>query len=133
MNSTNNLGETLIPPTLITFAATFGDDLSSTLGLRVPVTTEASTKANVIFITIGNASQYLDAAGRSTAEGCSIEVTSSGIVITGASPLGAWWATRTLLQQAALKNGSLSTGTAKDAPGWGIQGLMVSLYHQSKG
>jgi hexosaminidase len=79
-------------------------------------------------MTIGNSSHYLDAAGRPTSEGYSINITKDGIVITGASPLGAFWGTRSILQQGVLSNGmQLSLGNAIDAPGWGVRGTFVSF------
>lgn len=126
-NSVDTEGETLIPPTLGAFASTFSDDLQSSLNLKVPVTTGNTAGSNSIFLTIGKASDYLDAAGRPTSEGYSIDVTSGGIVITGASPLGVWWGTRSVLQQGVLNSDlNLKFGSAIDAPGWGVRGLMVS-------
>lgn len=120
-------GETLIPPTLKAFASTFSDDLSTSLGLTVPLETSYFPAKDTIFITISNSSTYLDAAGRPTSEGYTIDVTSNGVIITGASPLGAWWATRTILQQAVLDSEmSLEYGSATDAPGWGVRGVFVS-------
>lgn len=125
-NTPNTEGETLIPPTLKSFASTFSDDLATSLGLDVPVTVGKSASSNSIFLTIGNTSNHLDAAGRPTSEGYSIDVTTNGIVITGASSLGAWWATRSILQQGVLNDGmKLSLGKATDAPGWGIRGTFV--------
>ena len=125
-NSVNTNGETLIPPTLMSFATTFGEDLLSSLNLRAPVTVGKSAEKNSIFMTISDSSDYLDAAGRPTSEGYSIAVTLQGLVITGASPLGAWWATRSILQQAVLNDGmELGLGSATDAPGWGIRGTFV--------
>jgi hexosaminidase len=130
-NTVNTDGETLIPPTLKSFASTFSEDLASVLGLSVPVVIGEAAAKNSLFITIGNASQYLDAAGRPTSEGYSIDVTAHGIVITGASPLGAWWATRTILQQGILDDGmKLTLGSASDSPGWEIRGTFVSQDEQ---
>jgi hexosaminidase len=128
-NAVNTEGETLIPPSLLSFAKTFGTDLESSLGLNVPVITGKSSAKNSVFMTISkNSSEFLDAAGRPTSEGYSIDVTSTGIVITGASPLGVWWATRTILQQGVLNDGmELSLGSAVDAPGWQIRGAFVIL------
>ena len=128
-NAVNTEGETLIPPTLLSFAKTFSTDLESSLGLNVPVKTGKLSANNSIFMTISNnSSEFLDAAGRPTSEGYSIVVTSDGIAITGASPLGAWWATRTVLQQGVLDDGmTLSLGSATDAPGWGVRGSFVRL------
>lgn len=68
---------------------------------------------------------YIDAAGRRTAEGYSIIIDEDAIVISGASPLGAWWGTQTILQLATLKDRSLPVGTAHDASGWAVRGAMV--------
>lgn len=126
-DSTNTDGETLIPPTLLAFANTFSSDLQSALNLEVSVVTGTAAVSNSIFLTLGsNATEFLDAAGRPTSEGYSIDVTSDGITITGASSLGAWWATRTILQQGVLSEDmTLSCGSGTDAPGWGIRGTFV--------
>lgn len=125
-NSVDNEGETLIPPTLLSFSKTFSEDLQSTFKLKVPVIAGKSAAPNSIFISLGDASTFLDAADRRTSEGYEIQVTEQGISVIGASPLGAWWGTRTILQQGALnKNLELSTGNATDSPGWGVRGAFV--------
>jgi len=126
-NIVNIEGETLVPPTLKSFASTFSDDLSSSLDLSIPVRIGEAALPNSIFMTLGNSSHYLDAAGKITSEGYSIDITIDGIVITGASPLGAFWGTRSILQQGILSDGmKLSLGSGIDSPGWGIRGLFVS-------
>ncbi|KAH8807413.1 beta-hexosaminidase [Xylogone sp. PMI_703] len=125
-NHVDNDGETLIPPTLLQFSQTFSQDLQSTFNLRVPVITGRSAAPGSVFVTLGNPNNFRDAAGRPTSEGYEIQVTRNGITITGASPLGAWWGTRSILQQGVLnKNLELSLGTAKDAPGWSIRGAFL--------
>lgn len=124
-NTVDEDGVTLIPPTLLSFAKTFSGDLLSSLDLRVPVVVGLKPEPHSIFLTIGTATDYLDAAGRTTSEGYSLDVTKSGVVVTGASPLGAWWGTRTILQQAILGQSSLSIGHGTDSPGWGVRGFMV--------
>jgi hexosaminidase len=120
----------LIPPTLLEFSRTFSEDLQSTFNLKAPVITGNSAQPNSIFITLGDSSAFVDAAGRPTSEGYAIEVTKNGIFITGASPLGAWWGTRSILQQGTLnKDLELSLGNAVDAPGWGIRGAFVRIYY----
>jgi hexosaminidase len=121
---TDTNGHTLIPPTLLEFANTFASDLETT-GCHAKVNTGLEAGHGDIFVTIGNNSEFVDAAGRWTAEAYSLNVSTEGITITGASPLGAWWATRSILQQAALNNGSVPTGYGVDAPGWGTRGIMV--------
>lgn len=120
----NTHGETLIPPSLRDFAETFAQDLKG-LGVNISTQVGGSASNASIFLTLGDPSDYLDVAGRESAEGYSLSVSSSGIGITGASPLGAWWGTRTVLQQALLGNGSIPYGSVEDTPGWGTRGMML--------
>jgi hexosaminidase len=121
----DNLGQTLIPPSLHDFATTFGADLGYVLQHKVPVVTGENRSSEAVFLTIGDPDGYLDAAGRKTSEGYSLSVSDLGITISGASPLGLWWGTRTILQQAVLSNGSMPYGSAVDSPSWGIRGMML--------
>ncbi|KAI1393607.1 glycoside hydrolase family 20 protein [Hypoxylon trugodes] len=118
-------GETLIPPTLKDFAETFADDLHNTLNLDIDVSTGDEPTSDAIFLTLGDPIKYTDVAGAQTSEGYTLSINSSSIIISGASPLGAWWGTRTVLQQAILSNGSLPYGQADGAPGWKIRGMML--------
>jgi hexosaminidase len=97
-NSVNLNGETLIPPSLHEFAETFAQDLKS-IHVDVGCDAGASASNGSIFLTLGDSSDFLDAAGRESAEGYRLSVSDSGIEIAGASSLGVWWGTRTLLQQ----------------------------------
>lgn len=106
------------------FAKTFANDLSQVgVTARVEIGEQAASKA--IFLTLGDPSQYQDAAKRESPEGYTLSVSSSGINITGASPLGVWWGTRTILQQTIISNGSISYGSGSDTPGWGTRGMML--------
>ncbi|KAL1870780.1 hypothetical protein Daus18300_005100 [Diaporthe australafricana] len=116
---------TLIPPTLLEFAQTFADDLGSIFNIDATVTNGANATADSIFLTLGDSSAYLNASGDPSSEGYSLSVTADGITITGASPLGAWWGTRTVLQQATLNNGTIALGTGTDTPGWATRGMML--------
>jgi hexosaminidase len=123
----DNNGLTLIPPTLWSFAETFHTDLAA-LGLSIPVLPGLEAEDHTLFLTISNKpNDFLDAAGRPTSEGYEITVTTEGITLAGASPLGAWWGTRTVLQQAVLGDFEIPVGHGIDAPGWGERGMMVSL------
>ena len=124
-DSTDGTGHTLIPPTLLEFANTFASDLEFT-GSHTEVVAGDHAEDGSIFLTVGNSSEFVDAAGRWTAEAYTLNVTEDRIIITGASPLGAWWATRSVFQQRAL-NGTIATGYGVDAPGWGTRGIMVRL------
>jgi hexosaminidase len=118
-------GKTLIPPTLLAFGQTFASDLLE-LGLRVPAEVAASAQPESIFLTISTEGVFLDAAGRNTSEGYTLTVGEQGVVVAGASPLGAFWGTRTLIQQAKLGALQLPIGSGSDSPGWGTRGVMVS-------
>lgn len=120
-------GWTLIPPTLSEFANTFAKDFQYIVGKNVSVGQGWRSGGQSIFLTVGNNSQFTDAAGRWTSEAYAVDVTDSGITILGASPLGVWWGTRSLLQQAALIEGKMQMGKGTDAPGWGTRGIFVSL------
>lgn len=122
----DNDGTTLIPPTLQEFAQTFAGDLKENHGKHVKVTTGDGCGQHGIYVTLGNSSDFVDVAGRWTSEAYSLDVTGNAITITGASPLGAWWGTRSVLQQAALNDGKIPAGRGTDAPGWGTRGIMVS-------
>lgn len=76
-------------------------------------------------MTLENKTDFQDAAGRFTSEGYHLRVDGDGVVVTGASPLGAWWATRTIIQAAVTGNSALLQGSGVDAPGWGTRGAMV--------
>ena len=124
-SATDQDGWTLIPPTLSKFAQTFADDLHDVAGCGCSVDDGDSCPENGILLTMGNSSDFRDAAGRWTSEGYIIEVRKDGVTITGASPLGVWWGTRTVLQQAVLNNGKMAVGSGTDAPGWNTRGIFV--------
>lgn len=126
-SSVDDSMDTLIPPTLFEFAKTFAGDLTSSLGVDVVVVKGNSSVAGSIFLTLGDSSTYLNASGDTSSEGYTLSVTSTAITITGASPLGAWWGTRTVLQQATLSNGSIPLGTGVDTPGWATRGMMLDV------
>lgn len=118
-------GWTLIPPTLEEFAETFAIDLAEAVGCHAPPKHGDGGSKGTIYLTLGSSPDFVDAAGRFTSEAYTVNVTDSGITITGASPLGVWWGTRTILQQAALRNGKIAVGSGTDAPGWGTRGVML--------
>ncbi|KAL7626666.1 hypothetical protein AAE478_003440 [Parahypoxylon ruwenzoriense] len=125
--SRDETGETLIPPSLRDFAMTFADDLRSTLGVDLDIVNAGEAPPDSLFLTLGDASKYTDASGAQSSEGYTLSVNSSGIVISGASPLGVWWGTRTILQQAILSEGSLPYGVGDDTPGWKTRGMMLDV------
>ncbi|KUI66881.1 Beta-hexosaminidase [Cytospora mali] len=130
-SSVDDSMDTLIPPTLSEFAETFAGDLSSIFDIDAVVVSGNRSTANSIFLTLGDPSIYLNASGDPSSEGYTLSVTPSGITITGASPLGAWWGTRTVLQQATLNEGSIPVGTGVDTPGWPTRGMMLDIGRHS--
>ncbi|KAF7535754.1 hypothetical protein G7054_g5107 [Neopestalotiopsis clavispora] len=121
-------GQTLIPPTLFEFATVFAEDLGTVINAPVDVVNGSGCSDGGVYITIADTASYVDTAGRESSEGYSLDVNSSCVTITGASPLGAWWATRTVLQQLALSDAdtpSLLIGSSVDIPGWPTRGVML--------
>ncbi|KAF7326029.1 Beta-hexosaminidase [Mycena kentingensis (nom. inval.)] len=124
-DAVDSAGKTLIPPTLLEFAQTFAADLE-VLGMEnVPVQVATAVQSGSVFLTLSTNNAFHDAAGRNTSEGYTLTVGTNNVVIAGASPLGAFWGTRTLLQQAKLRGMSLPIGSGTDAPGWGTRGVML--------
>lgn len=126
-SSVDTAGQTLIPPTLYEFASVFADDLEKVSDVTVNVVNGTSYSNGTIFLTLGDPGDYLDAAGRESSEGYSLTINTSGVTITGASPLGVWWGTRTILQQSILSSetASIAYGSAVDVPGWAARGVML--------
>ncbi|KAK5111916.1 hypothetical protein LTR62_004648 [Meristemomyces frigidus] len=122
-NTTDTNGWTLISPTLDQFATTFQADLALVTGSDCSLGNEV--KGNSIILTIDNCSGFVDAAGRWTSEAYRLDVTKENVTITGASPLGVWWGTRSLLQQAVLQNGTIQAGSGVDSPGWNTRGIFL--------
>jgi hexosaminidase len=121
----DNTGETLIPPTLEEFAITFQQDLNSTFGVDLPVVKESSSANNAIVLTLDGESDFLDAASRHTAEGYKLTIDENTIKIAGASALGTWWGSRSVMQLAALNDQKLPCGEAIDSPGWATRGMLL--------
>ncbi|KAL7948048.1 glycoside hydrolase superfamily [Trichoderma barbatum] len=120
-------GLTLIPPTLWEFAETFRDDLAG-IGINTILLPGLKPISNAIYLTLdSDKSKFVNAAGNKTSEGYRLSVTSSGITVSGASPLGAWWGTRTVLQQALINNKKMKLGTGVDSPGWSERGMMLDV------
>lgn len=130
-NTVDHAGQTLIPPTLYQFAETFQEDFHSSTGLSLPLNLSAHPIPDSIFLTLTNDSDFQDAAGRPTAEAYTLEIHDKGITIAGASPLGAWWGTRSLIQATVVTGEELPQGSGLDAAGWGIRGIMVRKRHRA--
>ncbi|EWZ95671.1 hypothetical protein FOWG_03240 [Fusarium oxysporum f. sp. lycopersici MN25] len=120
-------GHSLIPPTLEEFARIFCEDLRPILNRKPRFEYGARPRKGSIFITVDKSREkYLDAAKQYTSEGYSIETNKDSVLVKGASPLGAWWGTRTILQAMALE-GHLPYGHITDSPGWVDRGVMLDI------
>ncbi|KAL4879549.1 beta-hexosaminidase [Aspergillus karnatakaensis] len=124
-NETNTDGATLIPPTLWEFATTFQADISQASRLVLELEEGTEPSPDSIFLTLNKAGVFVDAAGRLTSEGYSLSVNDDGIIVSGASPLGAWWGTRSILQLTQIHGGELPYGSGRDSPGWKTRGIML--------
>ncbi|KAF5393597.1 hypothetical protein D9757_000004 [Collybiopsis confluens] len=127
-------------PSLAGFAQTFHSDLQSITGLgnvsQVQIGKAPSDPSvPTIFLTLG-ASKSANLTlfnGKTSNEGYEFEVTERLYTIRGVSTKGAWWGTRTLLQQVVLSiaNGTnpavIPTGSGADNPGWEIRGFMLDV------
>lgn len=100
-NRTDTEGLTLIPPTALEFAQTFGKDLSELFGGDWSVEQVDSVPKSGIFLGEfkGNASQITYENGVPTEEGYELEVRSGSVYIGGTGSRGLFWGTRTLLQE----------------------------------
>ncbi|KAL2816726.1 glycoside hydrolase family 20 protein [Aspergillus granulosus] len=125
VDEVNANGSTLIPPTLWEFATTFQADVDNVLGLSLRLAIGREPSPDTIFLTLEKNTVFKDAAGRATSEGYSLAVDRNGIVISGASPLGVWWGTRSIMQLARLYDYQLPHGSGTDAPGWRTRGIML--------
>lgn len=126
-------------PSLLDFAKTFREDLSSVAPFEIllPVQTSFKNTASflfpAIFLTIDTKKQYKLFNGKPTADGYDLSITRNSITITASAPIGAWWGTRTLLQQVALAAASgsrqipLPVGQLSDSPGWEVRGFMLDV------
>lgn len=122
----DELGETLIPPTLHQFAGVFAGDFFDIWQIQNISQIEASSpQPHSVFLTISENYPYRYASGEQASEAYELEVTTGGIVIRGASPLGVWWGTRSLLHLSVLSDGNLPIGKSVDVPGWKIRGMML--------
>lgn len=125
-------------PSLLDFANTFRDDLASVASLHaippvqvVSQKTIQSRRTPTVYLTLDSTKQYKLFNGNPTTEGYDIDIAHDSVTITAAAPLGAWWGTRTILQQVVMslssgaKSAVLPVGHISDSPGWEVRGFML--------
>lgn len=124
--TTATSGLSLIPPTLKSFVQTFARDLQEAHGARTVVRVASEKPASGVWLTVTpNLTTLAD--GTVSEEGYSIQSDGALISVTGSSALGVWWATRTILQAAALNGGIFPAGELHDGPDYGIRGHMLDV------
>ncbi|KAJ3712884.1 glycoside hydrolase superfamily, partial [Lentinula raphanica] len=123
-------------PSLFGFAQTFREDLMSVTGFtdlpQVQNASVSSVTSSTVFLPLGVSNSFnLMFNGEISGEGYEFEITESVYTIRGVEVLGAWWGTRTLLQQVILSIASgsnpaqIPTGVGEDNPGWEVRGFML--------
>ncbi|KAJ2988136.1 hypothetical protein NUW58_g4133 [Xylaria curta] len=125
---TDKNGETMVPPSLREFGRAFGANLYDIWGLEnlsQPVV--SAPQPDSVFLTISENASHQYASGEASSEGYTLEVTTSGITIRGASPLGVWWGTRSLLHLAILGERELPLGKSVDSPAWKTRGMLLDV------
>lgn len=124
-------------PSLLQYATTFREDLLSLTSFpsippillgTLPFTDSANS---VVFLSLGaiNKTNYN---GKHSLEGYDLDVSSTMFIIRGVGAIGAWWGTRTLLQQIVIgkhdegtSSISIPAGSGFDVPGWEVRGFML--------
>ena len=125
-------------PSLLEFAQTFQADLKEVISyvgdppLWLSSTAPDDTHGiSTIYITLDPTLEHKLYNGESTDEGYDFDIGPSLYLIKASAPIGVWWGTRTLLQQAALQLAAgggtvrFPTGAGSDSPGWEVRGFML--------
>ncbi|RYP40133.1 hypothetical protein DL767_001848 [Monosporascus sp. MG133] len=122
-------GLTLIPPSGEEFARTFVEDLTSITGEEwsLKVTGKLPCTSGIILTTYeGDPANLVYEDGTPTEEGYALEVAHGRAIIRGAGSRGAWWGTRTLLQQLMISNWTrIAELSVTDAPSYATRGFML--------
>lgn len=126
-------------PTLLDFAETFRSDLVHMTSFALPQvqvmpfiqTQNTANGGSTIVLTLSSSTNHTLYSGAPTPEAYDFLISNSLYVISGSGSIGAWWGTRTLLQQLALSepgyNGTytIAAGNGTDGPGWEVRGFML--------
>ncbi|KAH9914641.1 glycoside hydrolase [Epithele typhae] len=124
-------------PSLLDFAQTFQQDLKEAahyvVGAPVRTSKKPPTTHSVptIYLSVDPSLSFSLYNGEPTNEGYNFEIDTNVYTIRASAPIGVWWGTRTLLQQAALqlaqgsKMVSFPAGKGSDSPGWEVRGFML--------
>ncbi|KAI0444036.1 glycoside hydrolase family 20 protein [Xylaria telfairii] len=123
-------GLTLIPPSGLEFAQLFVDDLNEASPKKwiLDVVDAPPTNASGIILKEfpGDAASLSYEDGNPTEEGYMMEIGANRAVISGSGARGAWWGTRTLLQQLMVSNWTaLPASRVTDVPAYASRGFML--------
>ena len=125
-------------PTLLDFAETFRSDLIHLTSFTLPRVqvipfsqTHIDHDSSLIVLTLDSSRNHTLYSGVPTSEAYDFLISNTSYVISGSGSIGAWWGTRTLLQQLVLSeqgnNGTyaIPAGNGTDSPGWEVRGFML--------
>lgn len=125
-------------PTLLDFARTFRSDLVHLTSFMLPevqVTLLSPARfingGSAIVLTVNSSNSHTLYSGIPTTEAYDFHISNSSYVISGSGSVGAWWGTRTFLQQLVLSeqgpNGAyiIPAGSGTDSPGWEVRGFAL--------
>lgn len=104
---------------LLPIANGLAQDMEVMFGLKPKVQEAKSAPKGAIFLSLGDA-------GNANAEAYKMTIGTSGISIAANQPVGAYWATRTVLQLTEQSR-TLPAGTAIDYPAYPMRGLMLDV------
>lgn len=126
-------------PSLLDYAHTFNNDLSEITGqallhVRTESEKNARRQSNSIYLTVlsqRQARNYKYNNGNVTDEAYELDINHDMIIISGSSAIGAFWGTRSVLQQVVINQKQhdsayivLPAGSGVDVPGWEVRGFM---------
>ncbi|KAI1121803.1 putative beta-N-hexosaminidase [Nemania abortiva] len=121
---------TLIPPSGLEFARVFVEDLNEASRAQWTLEIAAAPPTNATGIILDRfhdgLASFAYENGSPTEEGYVLEIRDNRATIRGSGALGAWWGTRTLLQQLLLANwNTLPVSHITDAPAYATRGFML--------
>lgn len=123
-------GLTLVPPSGLEFARVFLEDLKEASGrqwtLEVVDVSPTNSTGIVLDQWRGDKASLSYEDGEPTEEAYILEISDNRAIISGSGARGAWWGTRTLLQQLILSNWTtLSASNTTDSPAYATRGFLL--------
>ena len=104
---------------LLSVANGLAEDMQAMFGFKPKVSVASAAPKGSIFLTLGDA-------GNPNAEAYRLTIGASGVAVQANEPVGAYWATRTVLQLTE-QNRTLPAGVAVDWPAYPMRGFMLDV------